>query len=156
MTLPQPSGVCGVKQIRPVAISASVLALLFTPQLQALAMTVAQARVSLRGYGFVRCLDAAYANNQRLAEDLAAARGAYHYLSNGAHFIEQNEDTLDITHDPYQATVDFIAKAYSKTAAHTKTQRRMNPLVACLTIYNSIEYSEFIAGQEGYIISPHK
>lgn len=142
--------------MKNVTVSGCLLAALLIPQTQAFAATIEQARTSLKNYGFVRCLDTAYQDSQQLDENLAAASGAYHYMGRGAHFIQQNEETLDVTHDPYQATADFIAKAYPNTSAHTQSQGHKNPLIACLIIYNSVEYSDFIAGQDAYISNPEK
>lgn len=142
--------------MKNVTVSGCLLAALLSSHAHAFAATTEQARTSLKNYGFVRCLDAAYQDSQQLDEDLAAASGAYHYMGSGAHFIQQNEETLDVTHDPYQATADFIAKTYPNTSAQTQSQGRKNPMIACLSIYNSVEYGDFIAGQDAYISNPEK
>lgn len=82
---------------------------------QARATSLEQAEISLKNYGFVQCADAAYRESPPLPDDLAAASSAYHYMGKGAHFAVQNEDTLGITHDRYQATADFIANAAAQT-----------------------------------------
>ena len=148
-------------------ISGFIFVALIATQPSVFAATIEQARTSLKNYGFVHCLDAAYQDSKQLDDDLAAASGAhvvigtarsgaYHYMGRGAHFIQQDEDTLDVTHDPYQATEDFIVEAYPNTDAQTQSQGRKNPMIACLTIYNSSEYSAFIRGQDGYISNPEK
>jgi len=142
--------------VKKLTISGFIFVAMIATQPSVFAATIEQARTSLKNYGFVHCLDAAYQDSKQLDDDLAAASGAYHYMGRGAHFIQQDEDTLDVTHDPYQATEDFIVEAYPNTDAQTQSPGRKNPMIACLTIYNSSEYSAFIRGQDGYISNPEK
>ena len=142
--------------MKKLTISGFIFVAMIATQPSVFAATIEQARTSLKNYGFVHCLDAAYQDSKQLDDDLATASGAYHYMGRGAHFIQQDEDTLDVPHDPYQATEDFIVEAYPNTDAQTQSQGRKNPMIACLTIYNSSEYSAFIRDQDGYISNPEK
>ncbi|MEH6564396.1 MAG: hypothetical protein V7756_03620 [Halopseudomonas sp.] len=144
--------------MRTTSILGIAIVFLLAPPTTAVATTMEQAtteqaRSSLKNYGFVRCLDAAYRDSQPLDDDLAAAGAAYHYMGSGAHFIQQDEEILDVTHDPYQSTAEFIARVYPTTHAQTQSQERKNPMIACLSIYNSIEYDDFIRRQDAYIIN---
>ncbi len=56
------------------------------------AATIEQARTSLKNYGFVHCLDAAYQDSKQLDDDLAAASGAYHYMGRGAHLYSKTKN----------------------------------------------------------------
>jgi len=142
--------------VRHTTVAGMAFAVLLAAQAPAFADTLEQARTSLKNYGFTYCLAQAYPDSKHLDEDLAAASGAYHFMGRGAHFIAQDEETLEISHDPYQATADFIGIAYPKIPAQTQAQGRKNPLMACLTIYNSTEYEDFIQGQDSYINNPEK
>ncbi len=113
--------------------------------------TTEQARTALRNYGLVQCLDAAYTQAPGFKEDLAAASLTYHFMGSGSHIIEQNEDTLDVTHDPYRATADFVTIAAARHGAQTKVQGGKSSLITCMTDYKSAEYAAFIASQDTYI-----
>ncbi|MFT6465259.1 hypothetical protein [Pseudomonas sp. NyZ704] len=110
------------------------------------------ARQSLKNYGLTRCLLEALPDQPSvLREDLASARRAYHFMGKGAHQILQDEDTMDILHDPYQETRNFVADRYVADGSPMKAGSGNSAFHACLTIYNSAEFDQFIRGQDAYL-----
>lgn len=110
------------------------------------------ARQSLKNYGLSRCLlEALPEENSVLREDLASASRAYHFMGNGAHQILQNEETLDTLHDPYLETRHFVLSRYRGTGSPMKTNKGTSAFHACLAIYNSAEFDQFIRTQDAYL-----
>ena len=110
------------------------------------------ARQSLKNHGLSRCLlEALSEEDSVLREDLASASRAYHFMGNGAHQILQNEETLNTLHDPYQETRNFVLSRYSGTGSPMKTSEGSSAFHACLAIYNSAEFDEFIRTQDAYL-----
>lgn len=110
------------------------------------------ARQSLKNYGLTRCLLEALPDQPSvLREDLASASHAYHFMGKGAHQILQDEDTMDILHDPYQDTRNFVADRYAADDSPMKVGNGNSAFHACLAIYNSTEFDQFIRGQDAYL-----
>lgn len=112
---------------------------------------VQQARISLKNYGLVNCLTAPFKEKSELRADLGRASGAYHFMGKGAHDIVQNEDTLQTLHDPYQATQLFMQEAYDKVSSVSKHTNRKVVSYACLEVYNSPAFEQFIESQDPYL-----
>ncbi|PKM05004.1 MAG: hypothetical protein CVV16_02335 [Gammaproteobacteria bacterium HGW-Gammaproteobacteria-6] len=111
-----------------------------------------EARQSLKNYGLSRCLlDSQPEEASALREDLATASQAYHFMGNGAHRIVQNENSLETLHDPYQATRDFVLNRYAVTGSAMKSASGSSAFYACLAIYNSAEFDEFVRTQNAYL-----
>ncbi|HDZ55207.1 MAG TPA: hypothetical protein ENI17_11715 [Pseudomonas xinjiangensis] len=111
----------------------------------------AEARQSLKNYGLSRCLLEALPEEESvLREDLASASRAYHFMGNGAHRILQDEESLDTLHDPYQETRNFVLSRYTATASPMKAGNGNSAFHACLAIYNSAEFDQFIRTQDAY------
>ncbi|PRB77522.1 hypothetical protein CQ007_16430 [Pseudomonas sp. MYb185] len=108
------------------------------------------ARQSLADYGLARCLMAAWPETSVIRDDIAAASGALHHMGRGAHQIRQNEDTLEVTHDPYQVIDAFVRKAYAEHATLTKDERE-NVLLGCLAVYHLDEYRQLVSAQDEFI-----
>lgn len=110
------------------------------------------ARQSLKNYGLTRCLLEALPDQpSMLREDLASASRAYHFMGKGAHQILQDEETMDILHDPYLDTRDFVLKRYTADGSPMKAGNGNSAFHACLAIYNSTEFDQFIRGQDAYL-----
>ncbi|PCC98300.1 hypothetical protein [Halopseudomonas pelagia] len=110
------------------------------------------ARQSLKNYGLTRCLLEALPEEQSvLREDLASASRAYHFMGKGAHQILQDEDTMDILHDPYLDTRNFVLNRYAADGSPMKSGNGNSAFHACLAIYNSAEFDQFVHTQDAYL-----
>ncbi|WP_347903930.1 hypothetical protein [Pseudomonas purpurea] len=125
--------------------------LLCTSPALAAEVSVQEARISLKNYGLVNCLTAPFKEESELRTDLGRASGAYHFMGKGAHDIVQNQDTLEIIHDPYQATERFMQEAYDQTPAASKHTKKKVVSYACLKVYNSPAFEQFIESQDPYL-----
>ena len=111
-----------------------------------------EARQSLKNYGLSRCLlEALPEEDSVLRKDLTSASRAYHFMGNGAHQILQNEETLDTLHDPYLETRNFVLSRYSGAGSPMKTSEGNSAFHACLAIYNSAEFDQFVRTQDAYL-----
>ncbi|AJO79648.1 hypothetical protein [Pseudomonas sp. MRSN 12121] len=112
---------------------------------------VAAARQSLKNYGLGYCIVNQFKAKSDLKRDIESAIGGYSFMGNGMHSIQQNEDTLETLHDPYEATTDFVSSLYEKTQANSKHRDRKVVFHACLAIYNAQAFDDFIKTQDPYI-----
>ncbi len=111
-----------------------------------------EARQSLKNYGFSRCLLNALPEEESvLREDLASASRAYHFTGNGVHQILQDEESLKTLHDPYLETRHFVLSRYADTGSPMKAGNGNSAFHACLAIYNSAEFDQFIRTQDNYL-----
>ena len=67
------------------------------------------------------------------------------------HAILQNEDTLEVIHDPYVETEKYVADAYAKTSSTSKQSGKNIVFYSCLEIYNSPAFDAFINSQDQYL-----
>ena len=67
------------------------------------------------------------------------------------HAILQNEDTLEVIHDPYVETEKYVADAYAKTSSTSKQSGKNIVFYSCLEIYNSPAFDAFIKSQDQYL-----
>ncbi|MFJ4606695.1 hypothetical protein [Pseudomonas atacamensis] len=72
-------------------------------------------------------------------------------MGNGLHSILQDEDTLQVLHDPYKETLSYISAAYQQTPSRSKHSNEKVVFLACLKIYNSEAFNRFIKTQDAYI-----
>ncbi|NNB43693.1 hypothetical protein [Pseudomonas chlororaphis] len=112
---------------------------------------VAAARQSLKNYGLGYCIVNQFKDASDVKSDIESAIGAYSFMGSGTHSILQNEDTLETLHNPYDATTDFVSSMYEKTQASSKYTDKKVVFYACLDIYNSKAFDEFIKTQDPYI-----
>ncbi|WDH33451.1 hypothetical protein [Pseudomonas chlororaphis] len=112
---------------------------------------VAAARQSLKNYGLGYCIVNQFKNESDVKSDIESAIGAYSFMGSGMHTILQNEDTLETLHNPYDATTDFVFSMYEKTQASSKYRDKKVVFYACLDIYNSKAFDDFIKTQDPYI-----
>ncbi|AVO60125.1 hypothetical protein [Pseudomonas chlororaphis] len=112
---------------------------------------VAAARQSLKNYGLGYCIVNQFKDASDVKSDIESAIGAYSFMGSGMHSILQNEDTLETLHNPYDATTDFVSSMYEKTQASSKYTDKKVVFYACLDIYNSKAFDEFIKTQDPYI-----
>ncbi|WP_253756698.1 hypothetical protein [Pseudomonas fluorescens] len=86
-----------------------------------------------------------------IKSDKGLAIGAYSAIGKGQHVILQNEDTLQVTHDPYAETEKYMADAYLKTSSLSKQSGKKIVFYSCLEIYNSPAFDAFIQSQDQYL-----
>lgn len=98
-----------------------------------------------------RCLREALPEEQSvLREDLASASRAYHFMGKGAHQILHDEDNMDTRHAPYLDTRNFVVDRYAADCSPMKAGTGNSAFHACLAIYNSAEFDQFIHTQDAY------
>lgn len=112
--------------------------------------TLESARQSLKDYGLARCLLAAWPDDSPARDDVAAASRALHYMGQGKHRIVQDEDTLEVTHDPYQIIDGFVREAYAEHAAQMKDGSESG-LLGCLAVYRLEEFERVVVEQDGFV-----
>lgn len=108
-------------------------------------------RTSLKNYGLANCISNQFKSESDIKSDLALAIGAYSAMGKGQHAILQNEDTLEVTHDPYLETEKFVTDAYMKTSSTSKQSGKNIVFYSCLEIYNSPAFDAFIKSQDQYL-----
>lgn len=111
---------------------------------------LAQARQSLKDYGLARCILAAMPQASDMHSDFSAASHALHFMGRGFHQIKQDEDTLEVTHDPYQLIDTFVRQAYPESLTHTKAKGE-NVFLSCLAVYHLEEYDRLVRAQDEHI-----
>jgi hypothetical protein len=111
-----------------------------------------QARQTLKNYGLSHCLLAPFNEQSALRKDIALAASAYSLMGKGMHTVLQNEDTLQVLHDPYEETKNHVFAAYHQTSANSKYSDEKMVLHACLQVYNSEAFDCFIRAQDAYIV----
>ena len=109
------------------------------------------ARVSLKNYGLANCISNQFKSESDIKSDLGLAIGAYSIMGKGQHAILQNEDTLEVIHDPYVETEKYVADAYAKTSSTSKQSGKNIVFYSCLEIYNSPAFDAFIKSQDQYL-----
>lgn len=109
------------------------------------------ARIYLKKHGLVYCIAKQFPERSDMRKDLGLAMGSYHFMGTGMHRIIQNEDTLETLHDPYKATNNYILSVYDDFRAGHKFTKKKIVFHACLQIYNSKEFNDFIESQDQYI-----
>lgn len=114
---------------------------------------VAHARRMLSHYALASCLADAYPSEPGFTEDAQAAVGAYHFLGQGAHRIVQDEDTLEVLHDPYAAVREYILRQAAAEPAVMK-QGGDNAFASCLQVLSSSEFETLVGDQDSYIDRP--
>ena len=112
---------------------------------------VAAARQSLKNYGLGYCIVNQFKDESDVKSDIESAIGAYSFMGSGMHTVLQNEDTLETRHNPYDATTNFVFSQYEKTQASSKHTDKKVVFYACLAIYNSKAFDDFIKTQDKYI-----
>ncbi|WP_122318510.1 hypothetical protein [Pseudomonas cichorii] len=112
---------------------------------------VAAARLSLKNYGLSYCIAKQFPNDSDIRADISLAIGTYGVMGSGMHDVLQNEETLETIHNPYKATMDYVFSAYDKVSAGSKYSKKKMVFYACLAVYNSPEFDEFIKTQDKYI-----
>lgn len=112
---------------------------------------ITAARQSLKNYGLGYCIVNQFKNESDVKSDIESAIGAYSFMGSGMHTILQNEDTLETLHNPYDATTNFVFSMYEKTQASSKYTDKKVVFYACLDIYNSKAFDDFIKTQDTYI-----
>ena len=111
---------------------------------------VLQARQMLSHYALATCLAEAYPEEPRFTDDARRAAGAYHFMGRGAHRIVQDEDTLDVVHDPYATVKEYILQAVTAEPAIMK-QGGANAVAGCLQAVSTAEFQALVRDQDGYI-----
>ncbi|WP_122593875.1 hypothetical protein [Pseudomonas sp. EA_5y_Pfl2_R50] len=109
------------------------------------------ARTSLKNYGLANCISNQFKSASDIKSDLGLAIGAYSVMGKGEHAILQNEDTLEVTHDPYLETEKFVTETYTKTSSISKQSGKNIVFYSCLEIYNSPAFDAFIKSQDQYL-----
>ncbi|MEO3726428.1 hypothetical protein ABHN98_17930 [Pseudomonas syringae] len=110
-----------------------------------------QARQNLKNYGLSRCILAPFKERSALEKDIGLSAGAYSFMGKGLHTAVQNEDTLQVVHDPYKETENYVLAAYDQTPSASQHSNRKVVFYACLEVYNSHAFDSFIKTQDAYI-----
>lgn len=113
-------------------------------------VVVETAQQMLKDYALVTCLKKIETKESNLTEDLGRSIGALHFMGQGKHQIQQNEDTFEVIHDPYQATATFLRMRSEVLKGYMKNGE-LSESLGCIRAYNSVEFSEFIVTQDEYI-----
>ncbi|MBC3269774.1 hypothetical protein HU765_07545 [Pseudomonas sp. SWRI81] len=114
-------------------------------------LDVNDARISLKNYGLANCISNQFKGDSDIKSDLGLAIGAYSAMGKGQHAISQNEDTLEISHDPYAETEKYMREAYAKHSSVSKQSGKKIVFYSCLEIYNSPAFDSFIKSQDPYV-----
>ncbi|WP_434767488.1 hypothetical protein [Pseudomonas triticicola] len=112
---------------------------------------IEQARQTLKNYGLSHCILKPFNEHSVLEKDIALSANAYSFRGKGMHTILQNEDTLQVLHDPYKETRNYVLAAYEHTPSRSKHSNEKVVFLACLKIYNSEAFNRFIQTQDAYI-----
>jgi hypothetical protein len=110
-----------------------------------------KAREMLKDYGLANCISSQFKGESEVKSDIGLAIGAYSLMGKGQHLIIQNEDTLEVTHDPYAETEKYMNNAYTKTSSVSKHSDKKMVFYGCLEVYNSKEFDAFIKSQDQYL-----
>jgi len=110
-----------------------------------------QARQNLKNYGLSRCILAPFKERSALEKDIGLSAVAYSFMGKGLHTAVQNEDTLQVVHDPYKETENYVLAAYDQTPSASQHSNRKVVFYACLEVYNSHAFDSFIKTQDAYI-----
>ncbi|MGV8886873.1 MAG: T6SS amidase immunity protein Tai4 family protein [Pseudomonas sp.] len=110
-----------------------------------------KARETLKDYGLANCISRQFKGESEIKSDIGLAIGAYSSMGKGQHRIIQNEDTLEVTHDPYAETEKYMRNAYAKTSSVSKHSDKKMVFYGCLEVYNSKELDAFIKSQDQYL-----
>jgi hypothetical protein len=86
-----------------------------------------------------------------LEKDIGLSAGAYSFMGKGMHTVLQNEDTLQVLHDPYKETRNYVYAAYEQTPSISKHSKSNVVFYGCLEVYNSEAFDRFIKTQDRYI-----
>lgn len=135
-----------MKQLAIVAVMAvASVACAATP------VEVQQARQSLSSYALAQCLREAYPQEPRFTDDVKGAVAAYHFMGRGGHRIAQDEDTLEVVHDPYARVSGYMLERAASEPVMMR-QGGENPFASCLQILWSAEFEALVKEQDSYIM----
>ena len=112
---------------------------------------IEQARQTLKNYGLSHCILKPFNEHSALEKDIALSASGYSFMGKGMHSILQNEDTLQVLHDPYKETLSYVSTAYEQTSLRSKHSSEKVVFLACLHVYNSEAFDRFIRSQDAYI-----
>jgi hypothetical protein len=112
---------------------------------------IEQARQTLKNYGLSHCILKPFNEHSLLEKDIALSANAYSFMGKGMHSILQNEDTLQVLHDPYKETRNYVLAAYEQTPSNSKYSNEKVVFLACLKVYSSEAFNRFINTQDAYI-----
>lgn len=126
------------------AVALSSVACASTPK------EVQQARQSLSGYALAQCLHEAYPQEPRFTVDAKQAAGAWHFMGRGQHRIVQDEQTLEVLHDPYALISEYILERSAREPALMKRGEE-NSFASCLQILWSSDFETLVREQDSYI-----
>lgn len=110
-----------------------------------------EARQSLKNYGLSHCILKPFKEKSALEKDIGLTAGAFSFMGKGMHTILQNEDTLQVLHDPYKETTDYVLTAYNQTSSNSKHSSQKMVFYGCLEVYNSVAFDRFIKTQDRFI-----
>ncbi|MHC3825913.1 hypothetical protein [Pseudomonas sp. G3-19] len=112
---------------------------------------IEQARQSLKNYGLSHCILKPFNERSALEKDIALSANAYSFMGKGMHTILQNEDTLQVLHDPYKETRNYVLAAYEQKPSNSKYSNEKVVFFGCMKVYNSEAFDRFIKTQDAYI-----
>ncbi|ANH96249.1 hypothetical protein A8L59_02280 [Pseudomonas koreensis] len=110
-----------------------------------------QARQTLKNYGLSHCILKSFNEDSALKKDIGLSAGAYSFMGKGMHTVVQNEDTLQVLHDPYKETRNYVYAAYEQTPSISKHSKSNVVFYGCMEVYNSESFDRFIKTQDAYI-----
>jgi hypothetical protein len=108
-------------------------------------------RQTLKNYGLSHCILKPFNERSALEKDIALSANAYSVMGKGMHSILQNEDTLQVLHDPYKETRNYVLAAYEQTPSNSKYSNEKVVFFGCMKVYNSEAFNRFIKTQDAYI-----
>ncbi|MHC8404573.1 hypothetical protein [Pseudomonas sp. TMB3-21] len=114
-------------------------------------INIDQARETLKNYGLANCVVGQFKDESEIKSDIGLAIGSYSSMGKGQHLIIQNENTFEVTHDPYAETEKYMRNAYAKTSSVSKHSDKKMVFYSCLEVYNSKEFEAFIQSQDQYL-----
>lgn len=112
---------------------------------------IEQARQALKNYGLSHCVLAPFNEQSALRTDIAVSADAYSFMGNGLHSILQNEDTLQVLHDRYKATRNYVYAASEQTPSISKTLEKPFRFLWVPGGLNSEAFDSFIKTQDRHV-----
>ncbi len=110
-----------------------------------------RARETLKNYGLATCIASQFKDESGIKSDIGLAIGSYSSMGKGQHLIIQNENTLEVRHDPYVETEKYMRVAYANTSSISKHSDKKMVFYGCLEVYNSREFDAFVQSQDQYL-----
>lgn len=110
---------------------------------------IIEARKDLKNYALVKCLREIDPESA-LGKDLSYAQRAFSFMGGGRYSVVQDEETLEVKHDPYQTVSDYMKNEAKKSISHMKGGSSSQSM-SCLQVFNSASFDNLVSQQDAYI-----